>query len=257
MSRLTKEQIYDELMQLGGVVPQRWTRMEMANRLAELKEARGESTRRGPTPTAYQQIVTKINTHSKRKSDLVKYCTEELKLELTGCETIAQLQRKGLQYAQSLTLPEGRDLVAFGKHAEKSYAELKAEFPDYCQWVLKTSKESNETDARLKRLSTWLVQEAGRPAPSSNEAITPPRKGYPKKIEKNMTAGKGASSSGQDEEIQKMQNTIAALQAEMAAMKGEPRRKKAVASEETDREMLSDLSDSSFLPVNADIPELK
>lgn len=65
------------------------------------------------------------------------------------------LQKQAMEKIYVITQPESQDPMGFGTHASRTYAEVKAEFPDYCQWAMTTAHEGQHS-VRLGRFVKWL-----------------------------------------------------------------------------------------------------
>ena len=86
-------------------------------------------------------MVSKLNAASRRKADLQSFCQH------AGVNhTIAQLQREAMLkiYARK-PVPDPTDVLCFGCHADKSYAMVKRQYPEYCSWAMTRLERANAT----------------------------------------------------------------------------------------------------------------
>ena len=80
-------------------------------------------------------------------------------MNMSGNQTIPQMQRLAMAQIYQKTLPDPTDPVGFGAHCGLSYGELKETQPSYCRWVIETAREGT-ADHRLVRLAGWLSNQA-------------------------------------------------------------------------------------------------
>ena len=151
--------------------------MEMRNRLEELATEQEDSLplRSRQPLTECQRLIKALGVASRKKPDIVRFCTEILNLKMTGNETIAQLQSLGIRRIHSITEPSDHDLLGFGNHSTLEYIECHELHPDYCSWVMTTAKESVEdASPQLQRFARWLNAQtgSGRPRPSRPSTLT-------------------------------------------------------------------------------------
>ena len=137
-----------------------------------------------------------------------------------------------------------------------TYAEIKSSYPQYCDWVMKTSREEKECSVHLRRLAMWLEQEKVDPIQNDMKHVMgglqepppePPRsskelevipkvRASPKKSGYRPKAAASAPSvtstdSIKTEVLENLVQTVASLREEVAAMKEERPRKKESRSE--------------------------
>ena len=173
MSAMTREEILDELISMGELPPQSWSNAEMKLRMEELRIAKGLN----PNPRAKEkaplrQWMIRLNAASSKKQDLVDFLREELKMAISGNDTIATLKKKGIMAIYQFAPTSPMDPVGFGAHAALHYQELKQTQPEYCKWVLQTAQEGN-SDPRMARLASWLLKDQESQPASSGDQTKP------------------------------------------------------------------------------------
>ena len=251
MPKSTKADLQAELLELGEEVPSRWTKMELEQRLRELR-TQGLADNEEPTALTEMETMTKeLRRAARKKATLVTHCQDILGMTLTGNETMAVLEGKALTNIMKRSTPEGGDYVGFGCHAKERYRTIHRDFPDYAQWVKTTYQESGDqgVDARLARLAKWLErQPTATPKPSPQ----PKTHGYMTVLKGNRPRGPpgrrsdstargsaDAAPSESDKKLAMMAETLDLLRAEIAEVRAErPRKTVARADEE--------MTDSSF-----------
>ena len=142
-----------ELLQQKGVeVPRNWTVLEIKARLAEISQE-------GATSGELDKKLKMLKKATKKKSELVEFLKRE-EIETNSNQTMAQMYARGLQAITEKFEPSGIEKVGFGKNAELTFLELKAEQPSYLDWCRTTVMESDGVDWRMKRLVEWANREA-------------------------------------------------------------------------------------------------
>ena len=59
-------------------------------------------------------------------------------------------------------LQSGKDLVTFGKHAGKNYNTVWVNYPDYCDWVLRTTESGDDPSPALKKFARYIASREAR-----------------------------------------------------------------------------------------------
>ncbi|CAE7779652.1 RE1 [Symbiodinium sp. CCMP2456] len=258
MDRMTKEEMLRMLTEIGEHVPDNWTRAEIQHRMESCYKARGIDVKTAfkKQKTPLRSKIAQLNAASRKKADLVKLLQEEFMMDVNPLQTIKQLQGKALDYIYEHTACSPDDQVSFGRHAQMTYVELKGSYPQYCDWVIKTSREEKECCIHLRRFAMWLEQEKMEPITTGAEAAMgslqepPPEeprfsmepmskskaKASPKKGGyKGRSAPSAASAPSEvsikTEVLQDLVHSVAALREEVANMKEERPRKKESRSE--------------------------
>jgi len=164
LDSLKKATLQEMLHDHGEDPPERWTKVELRQRLVEIQPSLGL---KGPNDhdTELRGMIRRIN-QAKKKEDLIRMCEGDLQLILTGNETVAQLERRAVEQAHRLSAADGRDYVGFGKHAALQYMDINRYQPSYRAWVLQTDAERAGADYRLRRLASWLRE---NPVPRDQE----------------------------------------------------------------------------------------
>ncbi|CAE7272397.1 RE1, partial [Symbiodinium sp. CCMP2456] len=252
MPKPTKADLQAELALLGETAPAGWTKLELEQRLRELRELGVTDHENVRANTSMEKMLKDLRRASRLKSTLAKYCTETLQLELTGNEVMAKLIDKATKEIYRVCPAEGHDLVSFGKHADECYIALATEYPEYATWVKTTYKENGEehVEPRLARLAKWLVDQDQKPMPKS-KAMLRGEQGY-MKMRGPMTSttqggrpsGSRASTDQMPARAMKMMGEMAealeSMRQELAEVKGQRPRKTAGKSDE------GHLTDGSF-----------
>jgi hypothetical protein len=83
--------------------------------------------------------------HEEEGGYMQEFCTSDLGLTISGQETMMVLQKYAMEKIYVITQPDDQDPMGFGTHASRSYAEVKSEFPDYCQWAKTTAHEGQHS----------------------------------------------------------------------------------------------------------------
>ncbi|CAE7279373.1 RE1, partial [Symbiodinium sp. CCMP2456] len=252
MPKPTKADLQAELALLGETAPAGWTKLELEQRLRELRELGVTDHENVRANTSMEKMMKDLRRASRLKSTLAKYCTETLQLELTGNEVMAKLIDKATKEIYRVCPAEGHDLVSFGKHADECYITLATEYPEYATWVKTTYKENGEehVEPRLARLAKWLVDQDQKPLPKS-KAMLRREQGYMKMrgpmtstTQGGRTSGSRASTDPMPAQAMKMMGEMAealeSMRQELAEVKGQRPRKTAGKSDE------GHLTDGSF-----------
>lgn len=157
ISAMTRAQLQSALRELGEQPPEQWKNAELKVRLMELEEEKGldQLRRTRHQGTELMTWVTRLNHAMKKKAAMQEFCTSDLGLTISGLETMMILQKQALEKIYVITQPDGQDPMGFGTHASRTYAEVKLEFPDYCQWAKATAHEGQHS-VRLGRFVKWL-----------------------------------------------------------------------------------------------------
>ena len=243
---MKKAQLIAELNRLGEYPPTRWTAMELRQRLVELQPELGQNQVKNKVvqeddATTLAEWVTVINRKKQKKAQLVALCQDHMGLQLSGHETVPQLEKQAMAWAIENTEPTPFDYVGFGKHAAETYAQA-AEDTSYCAWIVKTFEEEKGADGRLKRLAKWLI------------------KNPPTKDRLGKTAGKGyakdtkptSSSNGPAEAniLLELTKAVKQLQEEVSHMKDKDERPRKEAHKTDAMMSSSDETDGSFKMVS-------
>ncbi|CAE7868774.1 unnamed protein product [Symbiodinium necroappetens] len=175
IATMKKAQLQELLSQMGEDPPNRWTKVELRQRIVELDPELAQHQRGQDRDTELRGLIRKINQASKKKQTMVALCEGELQLALTGNETLAQLERRAVEQAHRLARAHAQDYVGFGKHSGLQYEDINHYQPSYRAWVLQTAQENPGADYRLVRLANWL-----RNNPPALEADSPVRTARPK-----------------------------------------------------------------------------
>lgn len=153
LQKMTKAELIAEINKLGETPPSKWSKVELTTRLCQLYEEKGISYGR-QQKTELRKMVVALNQASRKKADLMEFCTQTVGVHISGNHTIPQMQKLALTRIYEMTTPDASDPVGFGKGASLSYAEIK-EDKQYCHWVIQTSKEGT-CCPQLARLARWL-----------------------------------------------------------------------------------------------------
>ena len=158
MPKATKTDLKATLLELGEEVPSRWTRMELDQRLRELR-SQGLADSEEPGPMTPREMMNKeLRKAARKKATLVAFCGNTLKLDLTGNETMSVLEGKALTNIMKTSPEEPGDFVGFGCHSKERYITIQREFPEYAKWVKTTPTRS---PGRQAWIIVWLVWPGG------------------------------------------------------------------------------------------------
>ncbi|CAE7496334.1 RE1 [Symbiodinium sp. CCMP2592] len=244
MPKATKEDLRMELMNHGEVPPQSWTMVELNQRLRELREQGLLENEEASPNSTMEKMLKDLRRASKLKANLTKYCTEVLKLELTGNEVMAKMIDKATKEIRRVCPAEANDLAGFGKHANERYVAIATQYQDYATWVKTTFQESGEdhVDPRLARLAKWLLQMDRKPTPKA-PPVTRKEQGYMKmqipSTSSHVSGRAGSSRASTDptsaqavKMMQEMAEAMESMRQELAEVKGQRPRKTAGNTEE-------------------------
>ncbi|CAE7420984.1 RE1 [Symbiodinium sp. CCMP2592] len=233
MAPKTASQLRHLLFEHGEEAPRQWSKVELLQRVEEV------------TGTDYTK------PQKKEKSEYKTYVNPNW--------TIAQLQKEALSVIYGKANPDPTDLVGFGRHSQLTYEKLKEGHEQYCAWVVQTAREG-QCNPRLRRLAGWLANDVTVVQRAQAEFMTMTKMtdksevaGYPAepttpRQEVPAPRGKGSGRRGSrsshaqmDEDsdtvtvgtemLANLVQTIESLKVEVATLKGERPRKKAVADE--------------------------
>ncbi|CAE7688746.1 RE1 [Symbiodinium sp. CCMP2592] len=165
MDRLTRDELTLHLRSLGETAPEGWTRMEIRQRITEIAEANPSLAATPSSKTDLEAMMVKLNRVSRKKSELQKFCLDELRIKYNDNDTIAQLQKKATAVILDITEPQAGDFLGFGKYSDKTYSEVYHLDSQYCQWVSTTAREG-DCCARLARFDKWLLKTRQADAPA-------------------------------------------------------------------------------------------
>ena len=247
LETLKKHELQQLMRDHGEDPPDRWTKVELRQRLVELEPELGVKGRSGDRDTELRGMIRHINQARSKKINLIQLCEAELQLVLSGNETVAQLERRAVEQAHRLSAVDGRDYVGFGKHAGLQYQDINRYHESYRTWVLQTDAESPGADYRLRRLARWLRENPIQPDNDGEisqvlkaKAKATPRRanGYQKKTmdlpmsvveHPPPTSSSAAPSAGMEQMAQvitQLASAVQSLQHDLNDMKEERPRKK-------------------------------
>ncbi|CAE7940815.1 unnamed protein product [Symbiodinium necroappetens] len=207
-----KESLKAELLLAGEEVPTRWTKMDMEQRLRELREQGLADSEEVATMTTMESWNKDLRKAARKKATLVEFCQNKLMLDITGNEVMSVLESRALRAIMAQTPAEAGDYVGFGKHA-------KAQKMDN----LEMSKE---------------------PIPFPSKGYMMYRKGLEKGAGSGGKSGSSArgsqdvadhvdkSAKEKDRQMAMMAETLEMLRAEMSELKAERPRKTVVRTED-------------------------
>lgn len=91
MANMSREEILDELISLGELPPQTWTKAKMRLRMEEIRVQRGTTANpRSKERTPMRTMMIQLNAAATKKATLA---AEQLGVPLSNHETIADLKR--------------------------------------------------------------------------------------------------------------------------------------------------------------------
>ncbi|CAE7897668.1 unnamed protein product, partial [Symbiodinium necroappetens] len=174
MDRITKDEMLRMLVEIGEHLPDNWTKAQVQHRLEGAYQARGIDVNAAfkKQKTPLRTKIIQLNTASRKKAELIKLLQEEYMMDVNPLQTVKQLQAKGLDYIYEHTACHPDDQVCFGRHAQMTYHELRSSYPQYCDWVMKTSREEKDCSIHLRRLAMWLEQEKMQPIQVDMNSMT-------------------------------------------------------------------------------------
>ena len=234
---MSRAQMLSELNRLGETPPKAWTNAEMKLRLEELQYDLGMDTKKGKEHSPLRQMIIELNRAKKEKKESLKWhVSQNLKVPLSGNETIENLMSKGLQAIYDLAESSETDPVGFGVHAAKTCGDILVEEKGYAKWVVTTAREDpHNCSPRLIRLAKWLHNMEQQNMNPRAQAVSYHQKESKEKIitmtETGMTSAdtKQMPSSSNDAMIQMMQQlmtTVSQLGEEVQDLKAERPHKK-------------------------------
>ena len=92
---MSRAQMLSELNRLGETPPKAWTSAEMKLRLEELQYDLGMDTKKGKEHSPLRQMIIELNRAKKEKKESLKWhVSQNLKVPLSGNETIENLMSK-------------------------------------------------------------------------------------------------------------------------------------------------------------------
>lgn len=245
-TRKTKSDLVQELADLGETAPKAWTMPELESRILEIHEAAGSVRSTGKEPTPLRHMMIEMNKASKLKANPMSFMENQLRMSPNKNDTIPILQKKAIMKCYQITMASPEDPVGFGQHCQLQYQELVDQDPQYCQWVIQTSKEDS-ADYRLMRLAEWLEKNLeGHPNSTTSKGY---KKTEKKKLDRKGTTSASSSTSKETTQMMAMMTQMAGmlstLQEEVENLKEARPRKKTV-------EPMSDVESeaTSFTPVN-------
>ena len=183
----TKESLIAKIAAYGEHLSPELTVLQLKGRLAELKskaEASGLTT--------LKDQLKMLSKKSKKRPELVQHL-KELGLEPTANQTIAQMYVMAETFLIKNAPPSPLDTVGFGQFAGLTYGQVMQDHPQYCQWVITTSKET-DTCWRLARLATWLM------STNNQEHAEIPKSSKTKNVNKTAQLGHKAPGKGYHQE---------------------------------------------------------
>ena len=225
MPSVPKAELVQILAALGEQAPPSWTVMEIKNRIREIQETQGIHPRGKQQRTPLAEQMTRLNVASRRKGNLAEYMTRELDMPVNPNDTVAQMQRHAIKKIYMTTEASGTDPVGFGEHSALSYQEVAISHPNYCHWVIQTSKEEDHS-YMLGRLAQWLIRQKNQPPVPKGGPPTPKSKASVKQ-QNPYPSSQATSSDGTREMMAQMMEMVSQLKEEVEGLKQERPRKKA------------------------------
>ena len=154
LNRLSQAELRSRLLEMHQEeAPRNWSRTQLLLRLSEIEgmEVIHKTPKEMP-PLRQAEIM--INKAARKKCTLIDLVENQMKISLSGNETIEQLKLKALNQAYNCSPAHPQDPVGFGVHAAKTYGEVAAQEVSYMEWAIKTKNEG-QCCPRLKRLAEW------------------------------------------------------------------------------------------------------
>ncbi|CAE7602013.1 unnamed protein product, partial [Symbiodinium necroappetens] len=219
-------QLVEEIHKFGGTAVVSTRKLELQQQLQTLMSENGQDPDAGPATMVsdYQKMTQEMTRASQRKSGLVTYMKEQLRLNVNENHTMQQLTNQAMNKVYDLAVADATDPVGFGVNGSLSYAEVKQKEPEYCRWVLQTSREG-QANPRLHRLAQWLAKTSDDPEPTIQAtAWKGRREGYQKTVMKSGASASSARSEGSTAAMQhEMMAAIQALRNEVAELQSDRR----------------------------------
>jgi len=166
---LSKATLREKLGEFNEKPPTNWNRSQLAARLAELT-----TTKLSHAELKKKELIQQLNKAAHRKADLQVFVRDSLSVQITGSETISQLQSKAMRAILESTPAVPEDEMGFGEHSSLSYMQVLKDYPKYLQWCRQTMKEES-VNWRMERFVKWANawehnktshRRKGMPAPS-------------------------------------------------------------------------------------------
>eukprot|EP00439_Symbiodinium_sp_Y106_P061077 s501_g9.t1 len=248
---LSLAELRTALKGLGEDVPLHWTKVELRYRLEEVtgKNTSVNVKNKNTAETSpMQTMVKRLNTASRKKSDLLAFCTNELSLTNLENKDHCPAPDGGHEGHQRAHGSPRIGCGSFGKHFKATYQHIRDHEPQYAEWVKTTAVENpTSSDPRLRRLARWLcLQDDQELLPDKNQTpdfMTKFRSSEPKPKpatrRSNPPPVEGAASSSStatQAQMQTMFEMIQSLKEEIGELKGQPQRKKGYRTEESGNE---------------------
>ena len=226
----------------GEEPPISWTNVELRLRLAEVTGEDMSKTSRQlqiDDRSEYSILMKEMRkAANKKKVDLQKFVTEQLRLTNVEGFTVARLELAAVERILEVTTPHATDPVGFGRNAAKTYQQTLVSDPQYCQWVKETAK-TEMCNPRLSRFAKWLTsldRDEMIPEKSTSLKTVALTKGYQQrgvssqsthKPEEPASPATSSSTAGLESKMETMMKMMTQLQQEVNNMKGEklPRKK--------------------------------
>eukprot|EP00439_Symbiodinium_sp_Y106_P041582 s5825_g5.t1 len=188
--------------------------------------------------TETEEMMAKLNRASREKTCLRKFCEAELKCQITDNDTIAIMHKKGIMAILNTTEPQASDYMGFGRHSQRTYAEVLHLDAQYTDWAIaKTSR--SESCLCLQRFARW-AEKIKKDKNARVPLVHRPKSRVKADSGKTTMMYSLASSSGtpapptpdpRDELLMPVVNSFKDLQEEMASMCVERSRKVTSAKE--------------------------
>lgn len=200
--------------------------------------------------TDYQRYTTEMNRASGRKKDLIEFMDKRLGLRAPENATVLQLTNLSLSKIYDISVAHETDPVGFGQYGSLSYMEVHREHPEYCKWVMETSREG-QANPRLHRLAQWLSRAASSTTATTTTSTrmvpvwknAKAKAGYQKtemQSGSQLETSSAASPSAGSTVMNEMMAAIQALRSEVAELQSEKRGSRPRRETHKDSEMSSD-----------------
>ena len=155
ISSLSKSQLITAVENLGEKPPSCWGKTELQTRLAELETEHGIVRTSKKEQTNLQMWTARLNEAAKKKDTLRTFIREVLKIHVDYDLNKERMLHYAMDRIYEISSPDLRDPVGFGTHAGLTYAEVRDQQKEYCQWVLRTANQEAHC-TKLGRLAKWL-----------------------------------------------------------------------------------------------------
>ena len=154
MPAAKKEDLMKKLIDLGEAVPKSWTKAQVQARLLELDAENPQAE------SLLDQAMARLKkAHRTGKQDLINHMKRDLKMTMTGNETMTTLMQKGTEHIHKLYPSQACDYLQFGKHGDLTYGEVSQQDPAYVAWAVTTLQEG-PSSWQLTRFATWAHKQA-------------------------------------------------------------------------------------------------